>query len=254
LQLNTWQKREIYENGYVHLPGVAPRARVNEALRAINACLGQGIDPERMTTFRSQSFCPELQGTPAITDLLNKTPAWELAESAIEPGKLRPAGGGQVALRFPSLQDPPPVPRPHLDGMYSPHNGVPEGEIHNFTMLAAVFLSDVTADYGGNFTVWPGTHRLFEGYFRKHGPESLLKGMPKVKMPDPVQLKCRAGDVALCHYQLAHSAAANFSPHVRYAIFFRLSHVDHAEHKFEVMKDIWLEWTGVREAVEVKKV
>ena len=31
----------------------------------------------------------------------------------------------------------------------------------------------------------------------------------------------------LVHYELAHSAAMNVSPHTRYAIFFRLTHVDH---------------------------
>jgi ectoine hydroxylase-related dioxygenase (phytanoyl-CoA dioxygenase family) len=252
MQLSVRQKREIYENGFVRIPGVVPGVMVDAALRAINGSLGQnGIDPERLPIFRSQSYCPELQGEPVIRDLFNKTPAFELAESATEPGKLKPVGGGQVALRFPSAQDPPNPPRPHLDGMYSPTNGVPEGEIHNFTMLAGIFLSDVTEDYAGNFTVWPGTHHLFEGWFRKHGPESLLDGMPKVTMPEPLQVKCRAGDLVLCHYQLAHGAAPNVSPHTRYAIFFRLTHADHAGQKFETMTDLWREWPGVREAVEM---
>jgi ectoine hydroxylase-related dioxygenase (phytanoyl-CoA dioxygenase family) len=250
MQLNHRQKRVIYEQGYVHVPGVVPEIMVKAALRAINGSLGQGIDPERLPIFRSQSYCPELQGKPVITDLLNKTPAWALAESAVGAGNLKPAGGGQIALRFPSDQDPPTGSRPHLDGMYSPTNGVPEGEIRNFTLLAGVMLSDVTEDHSGNFTVWPGTHRLFENYFREHGPESLLNGMPKVEMPEPVQLKGRAGDVVLCHYQLAHGITPNVSPHIRYAIYFRLTHVDHAAQKWETMTDIWREWPGVREAVE----
>lgn len=249
MQLTTTQKRKFYEDGYLHVPDVVPNVMVDAALQAINACVGQGMDPEQMVKYRAQSYCPELQGQPVITDLLNKTPAWSLAESLIGEGNLRPAGGGQVALRFPSLADPPPPPRPHLDGMYSPTNGVPEGTIQNFTMLAGVFLSDVSRDYAGNFTVWPGTHHLFETYFREHGPESLLDGMPKVEMPQAVQLKVNAGDVALVHYQVAHAAAVNVSPHVRYAIFFRLSRDGHSERKMEVMKNIWLEWDGMREIV-----
>ncbi|MBW3625129.1 MAG: phytanoyl-CoA dioxygenase family protein [Armatimonadetes bacterium] len=250
MPLNTVQKREFIENGFLRIPGVVPRYMVNAALHAINASVGQGMNKDDMPKMRSQSFCPEIQGSPVIADLLNKTPAWELAESAIAPGKLKPVKSGQVALRFPAPLDPPPPPRPHLDGMYSPLNGVPEGTIQNFTMLAAVFLSDVPGDFCGNFTVWPGTHHLFEGYFREHGPESLLDGMPKVDLPPARQLTVEAGDFVMCHYQVAHAAAVNVSPHVRYAIFFRLTHVDHADQKWNVMTDIWKEWDGLREALE----
>jgi hypothetical protein len=249
MQLNHAQKREIFENGFVKVPGVVPQVMVDAALRAINHSVGQGMAPDDMVTFRSQSYCPEVKNTPVITDLFVRTPAWELAESLVGEGKLRPVRGAQIALRFPTLQDPPNPPRPHLDGMYSPHNGVPQGQIRNFTMLAGIFLSDVAQPFSGNFTVWPGTHHLFERYFREHGPESLLDGMPKVAMPEPVQLSVRAGDLVLAHYQLAHAAVQNVSPHPRYAIFFRLTHVDHESQRWETMTDIWREWEGMRDIV-----
>src|SRR5205085_2012546 len=108
MELTYAQKEQIYERGYVKVPGVVPRVMVDAALRAINHSVGQGMDPEQMTKFRSQSYCPELQHEPVITGLLMETPAWRLAESAIGEGKIRPARGGQIAIRFPSLQDPPP--------------------------------------------------------------------------------------------------------------------------------------------------
>jgi hypothetical protein len=246
MELSRAQKLEFIENGYLKVPGVAPCIMVDAALRAINHSVGEGMDPARMTTFRAQSYCPEVQASPEIVGLLNSTPAWSLAESLVGEGKIRVPHAGQIALRFPIQGDPPPQLRPHLDGMYSPTNGVPEGEIRNFTMLVAVFLSEISQPYAGNFTVWPGTHRLFEGYFREHRPQSLREGMPKVGMPEPVQMLAQPGDVALCHYQVAHSAAPNVSPHVRYAIFFRLTHVDHTARKWDTMTDIWLEWDGLR--------
>jgi len=245
MELSYAQKQEIYERGFVKVPGVVPRVMVEGAMRAINHSVGQGMDREQMTKFRSQSYCPELQREPVITGLLSDTPAWALAESAVGEGKLQPPRSGQVAIRFPSLQDPPPPPRPHLDGMHSPTNGVPEGEIRNFTMLVGVFLSDVPAPYSGNFTVWPGTHHLYERYFSKHGPQSLLNGMPPIDLPEPEQVIARAGDIALVHYELAHSAAPNVSPYPRYAIFFRLTHVEHEAQKWEAMTDIWREWEGM---------
>lgn len=245
MQLTHTQKQSIIDQGYVHIPGVVPQVMVDKALHAINHSIGEGMDSADMQTMRSRSYCTELQKEPVILDLLYKTPAWSLAESAIGEGKIKATSAGQIALRFPSLVDPPPTPSPHLDGMHSPHNGVPKGEIRNFTMLVGIALSDVTTSYAGNFTVWPRTHALFQDYFREHGPDSLLNGMPDVELPEPKQLLAKAGDVMLVHYEVAHSAAINVSPHTRYAIYFRLKHVDHDERKWETMTDIWLDWEGL---------
>ena len=240
------QQESLYRDGYVLLPGFVPRAHVDAALRAINHDLGErGIPPDRLTEFRSRSYCPQLQRSPEITGLLNETPVWGLVEAAIGAGNIRPADGGQIALRFPS-PGPVRVPGPHLDGMYSPTNGVPKGQIRNFTALVGVFLSDLPGPDAGNFTVWPGTHRLFEGHFRERGPEALLEGMPHIALPEPLQITGKAGDAILCHYQLAHAANGNASPHVRYACFFRLSHVAHESVHWECMTDIWREWDGMR--------
>ena len=241
------QKRRLYEDGYVKLPGVVPRDRVDAALRAINASLGsEGIDPAKLPTFRSRSYAPELQNSPHITALLNDTPLWGAAESAIGEGSIKAVESGQIALRFP-VMDPPGEPHPHLDGMYTPTNGVPKGTIANFTALVGVLLSDLPGPYAGNFTVWPGTHHHYERYFRERGPQSLLEGMPAVELPEPVQATGKAGDAFLVHYQLAHGIAGNGSPHIRYAIFFRLHHVEHDSMHWECMTDIWREWAGMRE-------
>ncbi len=253
MELTYRQKQHLYEHGYVQIPGVVPRARLDAALRAINHSVGQGLDPAQLAKFRAQTFCPEITGTPPITDLLLKTPAWELAESALGVGQICPVTGGQVALRFPSLQDPPAPPGSHIDGLPSPTNGVPAGTLASFTLLACVLLSDLTGPDAGNFTVWPGTHRLYEQHFRENGTEELLRGggsgLRKVPLPAPVQLTGRAGDVVLCHYQLAHGVAPNVSPHPRYACFYRLSHVEHDAHKIAALTDIWIAWPGVRAVI-----
>ncbi len=243
MQLTHSHKHKLYADGYVKISGVIPQIMVDDAVRAINHSLGEGIDPAQIVTYRSRSFCPELQHAPVITDLLNKTPALAVAESAIGKGQITPVQRGQIALRFPTLQDPPESPDPHLDGMYSPHNGVPKGEIRNFTMLLGVALSDVTTDYAGNLTVWPGTHHIYEQYFRARGPQTLLEGMPIVALPEPVQLTARAGDIMLVHYQVSHTAAPNRSPYPRFAIYFRLKHIAHDTHPLEAMTNIWMDWS-----------
>jgi hypothetical protein len=249
LELTTQQKQELHQSGFVKLPGAVPQELVGNALRAINASLGdQGMDPALLTQFRSRSYCPEVQGSTAITDLINESSVWQYVESAIGAGKVRPVRGGQIALRFPSM-DPPREPGPHIDGMYSPTNGVQKGTIANFTALIGIVLSDIPHDYMGNLAVWPGTHRIYEHYFREHGSEALLEGMPKVDLPKPVQITGKPGDAVLCHYQLAHGIAGNASPFIRYAIYFRLKHEGHDTIHWECMTDIWREWEGMREVV-----
>ena len=133
--------------------------------------------------------------------------------------------------------------------MYTPTNGVPKGTISNFTALVGVVLSDIPDADMGNLTVWPGSHLQYEQYFRDRGPEALLNGMPDVPLSDPVQLTGQPGDAVLCHYQLGHGIAGNSSPDIRYAIYFRLKHVEHDAVHWECMTDIWREWAGMRDVL-----
>lgn len=247
MRLTDDQLVSLRDDGIVHLPGIIPPEVVNTARRAINASLGsEGIDPAQLVTFRSRSYAPELQRSAAITDLYNATDVRAAAEAAIGEGSIKPVSSGQIALRFPNTEGRHD-PHPHIDGMYSPHNGVPKGTIQNFTALVGVLLSDVPDPDSGNFTVWPGSHRLYADYFREHGPESLLNGMPPVELPEPRQVTGRAGDAVLAHYQTGHGIASNVSPNIRYAIFFRLSHVDHDQVRWECMTDLWREWSGMQD-------
>ena len=245
MKLNADQQEALLRDGYAAVPGVVPAAPLAAALRAINHSLGQGLPPADLPVFRSRSFCPELQRTPVILDLLRATPAWLLAESLLGEGCVEPVRSGQIALSFPQTE-PPEAPYPHLDGLHTPTNGVPAGEVRSFTLLVGVILSDVTGPGAGNLTVWPGSHRLYESYFRDNGPKSLLGGMPPIALPDPVEVTGSVGDVVLCHYQLAHAVGANTSPHVRYAVYFRLKSRGHDGRRWESLTDLWKEWPGLR--------
>lgn len=248
MELTYAQKKDFYENGYVVVPGVVPRVMIDRAVKAINHSLGEGVERENMGKYRSQTYCPELGTSREIMDLLEKTPAFALVESAVGRGDLLTDTDGQIALRFPTLQDPPGSPGPHLDGWVSPEGGSPEQYIFGFTALIGVFLSDVSAPGRGNFTVWPGTHRVFEKYFQEHGPLSLVQGMPKIEMPKPVQVLGKPGDIVFAHYLVAHSTGINSSPDIRYTCFFRVKHKDHARESQKMMTDMWLHWPGIREA------
>jgi ectoine hydroxylase-related dioxygenase (phytanoyl-CoA dioxygenase family) len=109
-----------------------------------------------------------------------------------------------------------------------------------------VALSDVPTDFAGNFTVWPGSHLLYERYFQTHDVRDMLHGTPRLEhLPEPTQLRVRAGDLVLAHYQLGHTGAPNLSAHVRYAVFFRLYHEHHDADALDILADIWREFPSL---------
>jgi phytanoyl-CoA dioxygenase PhyH len=215
------QRQSLIEAGYAVLPGAVDADLWRPALQAINHSLGRGLRPEDVARFRARSFCPELQRERVITDLLDRS----AAESLVGAGRLERVSTGQIALSFPDTDAKPSPVHPHLDGLYSPANGVPRDTLLSFTMLVGVLLSDVTGPADGNLVVWPGSHRLYEDYFRRHGARAVLDGMPSVPLPEPIAVTGRRGDVVLCHYQLGHAAGDR--------------------QRWECLTDLWREWPGL---------
>jgi hypothetical protein len=247
VRLDPTERQALVDDGYLLVPGLVARDRIDAALKAINHSLGEeGVAKDQIWTLRAQTFCPELTAAPEILDLYRATALAPLAEAAIGAGQVATPATGQIALRFPQKLAEPKLPHPHIDGMPGPLNGVEAGTLYHFTALAGVFLSDVTAPFNGNFTVWPGSHRTLAAYFRAHGTADLVRRFPTVEMAPARQLEAKAGDVLLAHYQLAHNAAPNIGPHVRYAVFFRLAHKNHDPTSTATLVDLWREWDGVR--------
>jgi hypothetical protein len=253
MQLTRQQKLNFHRDGYIKISGAVPQRMVEQALRAINHSLGEeGMNKEDLPTLRSRFYCGEVQKDPAITDIFNHSPVFTLSQSLLGEDNVLEASAGQIALRFPTapIADPGP-PRGHLDGIGSGLNGQAKGQYRRgFTGLAVVLLSQLTGDYGGNFTVWPGSHTFFENHFKEHGHEILGEGMPKVDLPnEPVQITGEPGDAILAHHQIVHTAAPNASSHIRYATIFRLRHKDCDEIGHDAYTDIWREWPGIQAAL-----
>lgn len=253
MQFNRQQMRQMHDDGYLVVRGAIPRVMVDEARRAINHDLGTaGMPTAEMQRMGATSYCDALREAPVLTDLFNRTPLFPLCESLVGAGNLLPVTGVQIALRFPGPTSDPREPSGHIDGRGTGTNGIPKGEFRRgFTALAVVLLSDLPEPYSGNFTVWPGTHRVFEKVFREHGPESLADAIDTQPVDvAPVQITGKAGDVVVCHHQIVHTACPNSAPDIRYAAIFRACHKDVAANGVAAMTDIWREWPGVRAVVE----
>jgi hypothetical protein len=236
-------QQALREDGYLLLPGLIPPALWRAALGRINGSLGsEGMAKEALPGFRARTYTPELCAEPALLDLFARSPLQAVAEAALGAGNLRPVREAQIALRFPGATGPA---TPHIDGIPYPGNGVPVGTLAHFTALAGVFLSPVEGPDQGNFTVWPGSHRVVEAHLRQHGPAGTVDGFPKLALGMPRAVTAQPGDALLAHYALAHGIAPNRGPHIRYAAFFRLYHARHAEHGDRPLTDLWFEWPGV---------
>ena len=248
MQLTPTQKTEFHENGFVILKGAVAPEMVNRALQTINYRLGQGFSSDELRKFSAQSFFPELQDQPVITDLFNASQVKPTLESLLGEGNVAQAKRAQLALRFP--REPGTQPQPpgrHIDGVHSPDNGVPKGTLASFTALVGVFLTDVNADYAGNLSIWPGSHLKMEAYFRENGIQMLLgEGRtPQLDYGEPLQIQAKAGDAIIAHYQLLHGVTMNIAPMPRFATFFRVTHPLHHENRMDCLTNLWLEWPGM---------
>jgi hypothetical protein len=255
MTLSEAQHAAFYRDGHIKLAGAVSREQIEPALNAIHADLGRGLDPARIDEFHARSFCPELRNAAPILDLFRATPARRFADALLAPGRVREPSMAQIALRFPladrALARQPSL-RPHVDGSYGPANGVRPGQVAHFTLLCMVALSDVSTDFAGNFTVWPGSHHLYERYFQTHGPREMMRGTPRLEqLPPPLQLQVRTGDLVLAHYQLGHTGAPNLSAHIRYAVFFRLYHEQHDADSLDILTDIWREFPALQRFFDV---
>jgi ectoine hydroxylase-related dioxygenase (phytanoyl-CoA dioxygenase family) len=240
-QAGDW-RRQLKRDGYAHFRGLCPPALIAAARAAIDADLAADYDPARQLEYDHQSYCPALRQAPALMALLLESGAAAKLDEIVGWDRLG-ASNAQIALRRAHNARKAEPPDPHIDGLYSPHNGVPADVlVLNFTVLVGVYLSPTRQEFAGNFTVWPGSHHMLERHFRDHGPEALRNGMPQIPLGDPVQLKTEPGDVVLCHYQMAHTAAVNVSDHDRYAVYFRLWFKDIDERRWEYMTNIWGGW------------
>jgi hypothetical protein len=232
---------QLRTHGYAHFPGLTPSSLALAAREAIEMDLRDNYDSERQLEYDNRSYCPSLLGAPPIMDLLLRSPIIEIVDEALGLDNVE-WGKGQIAIRR-SRNFPREIPpEPHLDGFASGLNGLEEGKIYSHTALVGVFLTPVLRPFAGNFTVWPGSHYVYESYFRARGPRAMGEPMPAPEIGQPVQLMCGVGDVVFCHYQLGHSAAVNTAEIDRTAVYYRIWLRDLGERRWEHLTNIWEGW------------
>ena len=237
----SWQE-QLQTQGYAYFGGLTPERLVIAALKAIELDLSSNYAPERQVEYDNQSYCPDLRGTPPIMNLLTESPALALLDQAIGVDKID-WDRGQIAIRRVHNHSEPVPPEPHIDGFASGLNGLDEGKIYNHTGLVGVFLTPIATTFAGNFTVWPGSHQVYERCFRERGPRAMWEPAPTPEIGQPLQLICGVGDVVLAHYQLGHTAAVKTADTDRIAVYFRIWLRGIELDRWHYLTNIWEGWT-----------
>ncbi|MEL6344589.1 MAG: phytanoyl-CoA dioxygenase family protein [Myxococcota bacterium] len=233
---------DLVADGWVHLPGRCPVARVDAANAAIDESLRNRFDPGQQASYDARSYCPELRRAPVILDLL-RAPGVRAALDAVLGWRRLRGYNGQIAIRRAHNHPAQVAPHAHIDGIQSPHNGVTSTSLLTHTVLVGVYLTETPRTFAGNFTVWPGSHRSHAAWFRAQGRAAMTAGQPNVEIGAPKQVMTRPGDLILSHYLTAHAAAVNTSDVERRAIYFRLSLWGLRWNRYAHLIEPWRGWT-----------
>jgi hypothetical protein len=275
--INTFLSHDDMEffkrNGYLKIKDAVSGMIVSRARRAVFAHIGCfGIPPENIKTYNATTFVPELfRNDDEASPLLDvfKMSVLSALVNGVVGIRHRVSYHPQVAIRFPSPIDedfrPPSDQGAHIDGIPTRHNGIAGNDLHSFSMLLGVALTDQMALDCGNLTVFPGSHRICNDVFKEqwmmqerngiavadrklgpgHGAEWTEGSVcpPRVQSEiAPVKLQLEKGDAVLLHYQLAHCVGAQRSDEIRMNLYWR---VHHSDHNADSLLNLWKDFEGV---------
>eukprot|EP01088_Endostelium_zonatum_P014279 TRINITY_DN3067_c0_g1_i1.p1 TRINITY_DN3067_c0_g1~~TRINITY_DN3067_c0_g1_i1.p1 ORF type:complete len:480 (-),score=92.18 TRINITY_DN3067_c0_g1_i1:55-1494(-) len=225
--------------GYLLLRNLIPKPQIENALRLINKSIGtHGLTKENV---EKHQFCHDIANDAIITGLVKYSPILSILESQfLGVGNVPEIWGAQIALRFP-VGDPDKITPVEHTGRHIDGYSVP-GKVHNFNILVGVYLNDVEGENRGNLALFPESHIAAAEYFKSNDPVTKANGghLP-ITVKKPVQMEVKAGDVIFSHYLTSHTVAVNVSPHVRYALYFRIKakSADGDNGSFESMKNLF---------------
>ena len=246
--LTSADKRSFKENGCLIVRGALTAAQIQAAQDA----LWTGIDADRddpATWIEAGPRTPVPAHHPAIRAAVHESPLFAMMEEMVGEGQLN-SGRAGPALVYPSKDKAWSLPeRGHLDGYYTPTNGVPEGTVGYMTINVTIYVEDIDSQ-GGCFTYWPGSHNVAYEYFKTHSLLSVQGGVssdvfPEGTFPKGSEFVGQAGDAIFWHGQLFHTGSKNVNRNIRMALIGRFSRKDTNDIRFETCDDQWAHWEGI---------
>ena len=242
------QKAAFKANGALIIRNALTPAQI----RAARDALWEGIaadrdDPE--TWIDAGPRVPVGGDHPAIHATVHDSPLFAMMEEMVGVDVL-PKGSAGPHLVFPASDKTWSMPeRGHLDGYYTPTNGVPEGTVGYMSINVTIYVEDID-EKGGCFTYWPGSHNVAYEYFKTRSLLSVQGGIssdvfPADTFPQGQQFSGKAGDAIFWHGQMFHTGSKNINRNIRMALIGRFSRKDANDIRFETCGDQWAHWEGI---------
>ncbi len=244
--LTAEDKAAFKENGYLVKHDMLTEQQIQDGLDV----LWENIEADRHdpeTWVNAGPRNPKCGGHPAIRGTLHDSPIFEMAEELVGKGRLNENSGPGPKMNYPTgKNDWSPPSGGHLDGYYTPSNGVAEDTVGKFMIGATIYMNHIQHQ-GGGFTVWPGTHRMAGEYFKNHAINSIKGGSGRrvFDLPEHEEITGPPGTVCLWHGQLVHSVSRNCAREIRMALIARLRRTDNNDILFETPDDIWEHYEGI---------
>ena len=272
--------KDFKANGYLIIRNAASLKMVSRCRRSILADIGsQGLPPNYLQQYKSTSFCPALRSNHETSG-----PLREIFRQSYLPGILLdlvgPSQDGashtpQIAMIWPqpeALNEKREVNKhAHIDGIASPTNHLVPGQIHGFSVLCGISLSNQDEDFSGSLVVYPKSHVLINEVLKTQWskqeeldvPESLRKLGPGqwswqdgnaipnniLDNIEPVQVLLSKGDAIIAHHQLCHSVSQNYSDDIRIQLYYRLKHLEYD--RVESLLDLWKDFDSITAGLNV---
>lgn len=242
-----------------------PQELVDNALRHINACIARNELNRSIPTLIGLSG--NAPSSPMLIDLFDSTKGSKIptiVQCLLGKGKVHPPAACQIALKFPS-------PVNAIPKHFTPQNdasvrgdgwhidGFGQGKHSPFTLLVGICLSDIHVPKSGEFAVHPGAHWNLQQEIKEQVTSEnpnfseLEKGNDgrKPNLGPPTSMLLKKGDVVICHQKLPHLGMPNFSPNIRYQIYFRVSHTQLGQHRDAWLDDMMLPFEGLKSALSM---
>jgi hypothetical protein len=271
------RKAQLKHDGFTKFAGAIPPDVVRAAMAEINRELG--MSSTTTDQFKAKTFAKH----PAVRSLINQSMApficAELLGGTADSYRGQ-IGAGQLALRFPGdsckngtvecsdSRFRGQAQGWHIDGCASnfiPGTTTHYGEIHNFSVLLGCLLSDVPDERSGELCCFPGSHTALAEYFGSDNKKHLktVKKKGNASLPNGEKTwdlfkrpvfhgTGKAGDLFVANYMTAHFIAPNTSPHIRYAVYFRVQGPKFrakvnakGDARYESMLNPWCDWVGL---------
>ena len=251
-ELTKQQQNQFMTDGYCILSQVIPSNLTLEAIKSINYALSQAIVENKYpngymnTTMRPTGNKKLFQVTvPEIMNLL--VPLLPYCNNLLGKDSFTVPTEAQLALRFP-MQGQPPTTN-ILEDMTEWHvDDIFDAPLPPFSLLVGIPLNDWKEPWSGNFTLYSGSHHTLNHIILDNYQSFVdnYKFLKHPKLPNPIQIIVNVNDAFFVHPLVAHQAAPNYSPNIRYAIFFRLEMRNKLILQRRILHDIWSEFPGLR--------